>query len=109
MKKWLLGATVATVMMTGCSTTDLMKIDGDRYFTVFQVLDDGGFLARRCTKMIGEDFCAGPVVYMPKGIDSMPYDEKVIHLKNPKVVDTYSYTNKNGDIKTVPVIVDKKE
>ena len=105
MKKLLLMAMISTVL-AGCSTADFMKIDGARYFQIFQVLDSGGFLARRCTKSTSDGRCYGPVVYMPKSVDDMPYDEKVLHLGNPKIIDTYTYTTRKNELKTIPVIVD---
>lgn len=107
MKKLCVASIVCSSLLIGCSTTDLMEMDGNRYFQVLQVLNDGSFLAFRCTKMIG-DRCSGPIVKMPSGTDPMPYDEKVIHLNNPQMVDTYTYTTRNEVVKTVPVIVDKK-
>ena len=107
MKKLCIASILCSSLLIGCSTAELMQMDGERYFKVLQVFPDGSFLAFRCTEMIG-DSCSGPVVKMPNGTDPMPYDEKVIHLNNPQMVDTYTYINRNDVVKTVPVIVDKK-
>ena len=107
MKKKTLALLVgAGILTTGCTTADLMMIDGDRYFQVFQVVDEG-ILARRCTNTIGDDYCSGMFVFMPKGVEEMPYDKKIFHLDNPQIVDTYTYTTVKGVQKTVPVIVNK--
>ena len=82
MKKILLAAIIAATL-SGCSTTDLMRIDGRRYFQILQVLEDKSFLATSCKKFIPPDMCTGTRVFMPAGTDPMPYNDKIIHLKNP--------------------------
>ena len=105
MKKFALIA-VTALTLTGCTTADLMQIDGGRYFQILQVLDNG-FLANRCTESTSSGRCYGPVVYMPKSADDMPYDEKVIHLDNPQIIDTFTYTTVKEKQKTVPIVVNK--
>lgn len=106
MKKVIFATTVA-LGLSGCTTADLMELDGDRYFEILQVFSDGSFLAERCTQHTSSGECYGPAVFMPRGTDPMPYDDKIIHLDNPQVVDTYTYTNMKDQVKTVPVIVNK--
>ena len=86
-----------------------MQEDADKQFQILRVFQDGSFFAKRCTSMIGKDFCSGPVVLMPSGTDPLPYDQKMIHLKNPQVVDTHTYTDGLGIMRTIAVIVDRKE
>lgn len=47
------------------------------------------------------------VVFLPTSVDPQMYDEKLIHLKSPQIIDTYTYETRNSSIKTVPVVVDK--
>ena len=61
MKKLLLTVIVGSAMLSGCAGTELMELDGNRYFKVFQVLDSGSMLANRCNEVIG-DSCYGDVV-----------------------------------------------
>ena len=82
-----------------------MDVDGKRYFRIFQTLPDGA-LAFRCDEHIGER-CSGLVVFLPNSVDPTMFDQKLLHLKDPKIIDRYTYTAKSGDIKVVPVIVDK--
>ena len=79
------------------------------YYRVFQVLDNGASLAFKCEHSTeskcreSRDF-GYSVVYLPRKIDTMMYDDKIVSVKNPKVVDVYRYQSKNGP-KTVPVVV----
>lgn len=97
---------VIALSLTGCTTADLMAIDGSRHFRVLQVVD-GGALAFRCDEMIGTT-CTGMTVFIPDSVDPGMYDEKIVFMQNPTVVDRYSYTNVQQVQKTVPVIIDKK-
>lgn len=97
---------VIALSLTGCTTADLMAIDGSRYFRVLQVVD-GGSLAFRCDKMIGTT-CTGMTVFIPDSVDPEMYDEKIVFMQNPTVIDRYSYTTVQQIQKTVPVIIDKK-
>lgn len=105
MKKLLLAAMIGSALLTGCAGTELMELDGNRYFKVFQVLNDGSMLASRCTSVIG-DTCLGDTVLLDKSVDEMPYDDKIIHVQNPQITKTFTYTTVKGSQKTVPVIVD---
>ena len=106
MKKLLLAAIIG-VTLTGCTTGEILKMDGKRNFRILQVLEDGSFLTLDCTEATDAGACYGDAALMPKGTDPMPYDNKVIHLDNPQIVDTFTYTNSKGQTKTVPVIVNK--
>lgn len=97
---------VMVLSLTGCATADLKAIDGSRYFRVLQVVD-GGSLAFRCDRMIGTA-CTGMTVFIPDSVDPAMYDEKIVFMQNPTVVDRYSYTTVQQIQKTVPVIIDKK-
>jgi len=107
MKKLSCSLLFASIILsaTGCSTSDLLSIDGNRYFQVFQVID-GGALAYKCDRASGTT-CLGMVVFLPTSVDPQMYDEKLIHLKSPQIIDTYTYETRNSSIKTVPVVVDK--
>lgn len=104
MKSCLL-AVCASIALAGCSTADLMDVDGERYFRVFQTLPDGA-LAFRCNEHFGER-CSGLVVFLPNSVDPSMFDEKLLHLNNPVIIDRYTYPTKMGERKVVPVIIDK--
>lgn len=107
MRKLFLPVLLASTFLVGCAGTELMELDGNRYFKVLQVLENGSMLANRCTSVVGSS-CYGDVVLLDKSVDEMPYDEKIIHLQNPQIIKTYSYTTVKDVRKTVPVIIDKK-
>lgn len=90
--------------LTGCTTADILAIDGSRHFQVLQVID-GGALALRCDESIGTS-CHGMTVFIPDSVDAEMYDEKIVFIKNPTVVDRFSYTTVKNKQKTVPVFVD---
>ena len=106
MKKLLLTA-IAGIALTGCTTGEILKMDGKRNFRIIQVLNSGDFLTMDCTKATDDGACYGNVALMPKGADPMPYNDKIIHLDNPQIVDTFTYINTKEQQKTVPVIIDK--
>lgn len=95
-----------TLVLTGCTTADLIAIDGSRHFQVLQVID-GGALALRCDESSGTS-CYGMTVFIPDSVDAAMYDEKIIFMQNPTVIDRFSYTTVKDTQKTVPVIIDKK-
>lgn len=97
---------IMALSLSGCTTADLLAIDGSRHFQVLQVID-GGALALRCDDSIG-DTCYGMTVFIPDSVDPGMYDEKIVFMQNPTVVDRYSYTTVKKVQKTVPVIIDKK-
>ena len=92
--------------LTGCTTADLMALDGSRYFKVFQVIDEGA-LAFRCDEGSGTT-CLGMTVFIPNSVDPAMYDEKIIFMQNPTVVDRFTYITNQNSQKTIPVMVDKK-
>ena len=70
-------------------------------YQVFQVFHKGS-LAFKCDG--NKDYCRGTIVLIPSTVVKQSYDGLVITLKNPKVIDTYSYTTKEDKQKTVPII-----
>lgn len=106
MKKIILSL-AALLSLSGCSTADLIEIDGNRYFKVFQTLEEGA-LANRCESAVGER-CFGIVVFLPNDVDPVMYDGKILRIEKPEIVDRYVYTTVQGVTKTVPVIVNTKE
>lgn len=106
MKKLLLAAIIGTTL-TGCTTGEILMMDGKRNFRIIQVLDNGNFLTMDCTKATDDGGCYGNVALMLKGSDPMPYNDKIIHLDNPQIVDTFTYINSKEQQRTVPVIIDK--
>ena len=106
MKKVILAIAICSAL-TGCTTGEILKMDGKRNFRIIQVLDSGDFLTMDCTKATDDGGCYGNVALMPKGADPMPYNDKIIHLDNPQIVDTFTYINAKEQQRTVPVIVNK--
>lgn len=97
---------VIALSLTGCTTADILAIDGSRHFQVLQVID-GGALALRCDELTGTT-CTGMAVFIPDSVDPEMYDEKIVFMKTPTVVDRYSYTTVQERQKTVPVFIDQK-
>ena len=104
MKK-LLALALSTLLLAGCTTEDLLLFDGSRHFQVLQVVDDG-FLALHCDQSSGTQ-CFGKVVFIPNSVDPDAYDEKIIFMKKPIIVDRYTYETVKGTVKTVPVMIDQ--
>ena len=93
-------------LISGCSTTQLAEQQSstnvERY-KVFQVFD-GGNLANACETKYSHESCYGLTVLIPSNVVKTTYDDMIITLKNPKVVETYTYSNMLGIEKTVPVL-----
>ena len=98
---------VFVALISGCTTAGRLNIDGDRHFRIIQVLDDGA-LAMRCDKLIGDTGCVGMVVYLPNTTGELMYEEKILFLDSPQIIDTFTYTTVEERVKTVPVIVNKE-
>lgn len=77
------------------------------YYKVFQTLDDGA-LAESCDRPDAL-VCLGKIVFIPKSVDGMLYDDKMVRINNPQVIDVLKYENRMGVQKTVPVVVEKKK
>lgn len=81
------------------------------YYRVLQVLENGDALVFKCKNSSESqckdyfDFDSSEVGYIPRTMDSMMYDSKIIALKNPRVINTFRYRTKGGDDKTVPILV----
>ncbi|MBD5400886.1 hypothetical protein HDR61_04045 [bacterium] len=100
------------VILTGCETITKYatleqnpKCEDITEVQVLQTLDDGA-LALNCDKNI-RDSCFGIVVFVPKQKDVLLYDKKKISAPQGQCFvfnDVYSYINKEGDGKTVPMI-----
>ena len=80
------------------------------YYRVLQVLENGDALVFKCKNSSEKkcrdyfDFDSSEVGYIPRSMDPMMYDDKVVTLKNPKVINTFRYKTKRGYDKTVPVL-----
>lgn len=111
MKKniFLMLATSIVMALSGCTGMDkiVVKDDGtighSKSFHVIQVLDRTHALALTCESQWAE-YCSGDValILVPEG--TLLYDGKRVTIKNPIVRDTYSYENRQGLQKTVPVV-----
>lgn len=109
MKKLLFAAVAGAVMLCGCTTAELVELNGNNCFQVFQTLNEGA-LARRCTSVIGSGspVCTGAFVAIPNSFDNQLYDEKIVCMKEPQVTGRYTYTTVKNVVKTVPVYEDIK-
>lgn len=73
---------------------------------VFQVFSDGA-LAFTCERNGYDDCSWGVTVAVPKSVSDILYDKQRIKAPKGKCIvfnDTYQYENKDGDIKTVPIV-----
>lgn len=101
MKK-ILAATALLALLSGCTTTQRIEMNGEEYFRVFQVLpDDQGVLARRCTKLTKSGLCVGDPVLLPHGLIPNPTEDMVAHLDNPADDGFHTFQLDNGQKKTV--------
>lgn len=109
MRKIILVA-ISAVILNGCTTAELVELNGDNCFKVFQTLSDGA-LANRCTSVIGSSnpICTGAVAYIPESSDSQLYDEKIVCMKKAKLTRLYTYTTVKNVVKTVPVFEESNE
>lgn len=128
MKKVVLASLLASGLLVGCESIPLLAdpnptevpefiyttgpnkqavVDESKSYEVFQVIERGA-LALKCNHGAMSS-CTGPVVLIPKSVVAKPWDGMVIRLKDTKVIDTYSYETRNDMIKTVPVVVGKKQ
>lgn len=88
-----------------------IEVNEMAYYRVLQVLENGDALVFKCKNSSESqckdyfDFDSSEVGYIPRTMDSMMYDSKIIALKNPRVVNTFRYRTKGGDDKTVPILV----
>lgn len=104
MKKLLFITATSVTFLSGCTTAELVELNGDNCFKVFQTLPDGA-LVHRCTSVIGSSnpICTGVVAYIPNSSDSQLYDEKLVCMKKAKMTRLYTYTTVKDRVKTVPV------
>lgn len=110
MKKLLLITAISATLLSGCTTAELVELNGDNCFKVFQTLPDGA-LVNRCTSVIdaGKPVCIGAVAYVPNSSDSQLYDEKIVCMKKAKMTRLYTYTTVKKRVKTVPVFEESGE
>ena len=92
-------------ILAGCTTEDILAIDGSRHFKVFQVLNNGA-LAMRCDESLGTR-CLGMVVFIPNSVDPESCDVKIIFMEKPKMIDRFTYRTMKDVEKTVPVFIDE--
>ena len=109
MKKLLFASVAGAIALSGCTTAELVELNGNNCFQVFQTIK-GGALAKRCTSVLGtgSPLCTGAVVAIPDSYDDQLYDEKIVCMKKPKIAWLYTYTTVKGAVKTVPVYEDTK-
>ena len=69
-------------------------------FKVFQVLGEDAALAMESSDKEYKWFYGNTVMLVGKDF----YSDQVVTMKNPQRTGTYSYTNKSGMPKTVPII-----
>lgn len=109
MRKIILVA-ISAVILNGCTTAELVELNGSNCFKVFQTLPNGA-LVNRCTSVIGSSnpICTGAIAYIPDSSDNQLYDEKLVCMKKAKMTRLYTYTTVKNVVKTVPVFEESNE
>lgn len=110
MKKRLFITALGVAFLSGCTTAELVELNGSNCFKVFQTLPNGA-LVNRCTSVIGSSnpICTGAIAYIPDSSDNQLYDEKLVCMKKAKMTRLYTYTTIKNVVKTVPVFEESNE
>ena len=106
MKK-LMAAAALVALLAGCTATQRMQLDGERYFRVFANVEQG-VLVRRCTKMTDSGMCVGEPVLIPAPAGQKPAADDIIKLENPQEDGMFTLQLENGQKKTVRRFKDGK-
>lgn len=99
MKK-LMVAVALVALLAGCTATQRMQLDGERYFRVFANVEQG-VLVRRCTKMTDSGLCVGEPVLIPAPAGQKPEADTIIKMNDPQEDGMLTIQLDNGQKKTV--------